>query len=82
MVYFVGSAARFVITTSEREIIAPMISLNTAPLNRIAAIVSGKNTADIAVIEIPTQAMRFFSSLFNQVKKRAVADLRLVPIGY
>lgn len=57
IVYFVGRVARLVITTRESEIIAPIISLKTAPLNNIADMVMGKKTADMAVIDMPTQAI-------------------------
>src|SRR5579862_6754930 len=70
IVYFVGSAAKLVTTTRTSALIAPMISLKTAPLKRIAVIVNGKRTAVITVIEIPAHAIRFFSSFFIQEKKR------------
>jgi hypothetical protein len=70
IVYFVGRAARLVITTIASDIMAPIIRGKTAPLNKIAAIVKGKKMADIAVIDMPTQAIRFFSSLIIQAIKR------------
>ena len=55
IVYFVGNAARFVITTIVSETIAPNISPNEAPLCRITAMVKGKNIAVMIVTVIPTQ---------------------------
>ncbi len=63
MVYFVGRAARLVITTSASDAMAPIIREKMAPLNKIADMVTGKKMADMAVMDMPTQAIRFFSSL-------------------
>src|SRR4030088_648903 len=70
IVILVGSAARFGITTRIRENMATMISLNDAPWRSMAAMVTGKKIAVIIVMDIPTHAIRFFSSSFVQFKNR------------
>jgi hypothetical protein len=68
MVYFVGKAARLVITTRAREIIAPIINLKIAPLKRMADMVMGKNTAAMVVTDTPTQAILFFLPVLSRRK--------------
>ena len=69
IVYFTGRAARLVITTIASDIMAPIIRGKIAPLNKIADMVTGKKMADMAVMDMPTQAIRFFSSLFIHSSK-------------
>jgi len=57
IVYLVGIAAKLETTTSTSEHIAAMIRPNAAPFHNTAAIVSGKNTAVMHMIVIPTQPM-------------------------
>jgi len=61
MVYRVDMAARLVITTNANDTIAVIIREKTAPLSNMAAIVSGKMTADITIIDTPTQAIWYLS---------------------
>lgn len=68
MVCLVGKAARFGTTTRIRELMAPMIKGKDAPCKSIDAMVTGKKTAVIMVMDIPTHAMRFFPSSFVQIK--------------
>ena len=62
IVYLVDRAARFVITTRASDTIAAMINEKDAPCTRTAAIVSGKKTADMEVIETPTHPIWCFLS--------------------
>jgi len=64
MVYLVGRAARFATNTSTNGTIAATIKPNDAPLNKIAAMVMGKKTAVITIMEKPTHLIRaHFTSL-------------------
>ena len=74
IVYFVGSAAKLVTTTRTSALIAPMISLKTAPLKRIAVIVSGKRTAVITVIETPAQAIQNYLHFLSRHKNGLVSS--------
>ena len=74
MVYFVGKAARLGTTTRIRENMAPIINLKEAPYISMATMVTGKKTAVIAIMEIPTHAIRFFCSFADQLINLATMD--------
>ena len=61
IVYRVDIAARLVMTTNANDTMAVIIREKTAPLSNMAAIVSGKMTADITIIDTPTQAIWYLS---------------------